>query len=321
MHFAHKPFDRPKYQVQTAFYMELRHLNYFLAVADELSFSAAARTLHISQSALSRAVKDLEEEVGVQLLERTTSMVKLTPEGDRFIDLAIDIVDSVSDAVREIRQMGASPAKRIDVGYITPALDGFLQDAMAVTTQRHPDLDLHLHELNPQAQTKQLENKALDIALIGGTCKELMNQFDLFTVCKIPLKLLVPESHRLASRRSIRLVECRDEDFIGLKEDTFPGRNHAIRSCCDRAGFAPSFAHTADSLNSLMALVKTGRGICLVPADLESMLLRGLVLVPIRSPICSIEFSAAVAKNERRTPVRLFLEEYRKIAKRSVAEY
>jgi DNA-binding transcriptional LysR family regulator len=298
--------------------MELRHLKYFLAVADELNYSAAARTLHISQSALSRAVKELEEEIGVTLLNRTTTHVSVTPEGNRLIDLANDILDSIGNAVLEIRHMGDTHAKRIEVGYITPALDSFLHDTMNLTTQRHPDLDIHLHDLSPQQQIEKLTERKLDIALIGSTCKELMSAYDLFTLCNIPLCLVTTENHRLAKRKSIRLAECENEPFIGLREDTFPGRNHVIRSCCERAGFTPHLIATADTLNSLLAWVKAGRGITLVPADITPLLPRNVVLLPIRTPACSIEFSAAVAKDEQRPAIRLFLQECRDLAQRSV---
>jgi DNA-binding transcriptional LysR family regulator len=139
---------------------------------------------------------------------------------------------------------------------------------------------------------------------------------DLTPICHIPLCVVVGADHRFAARKSLRLTECRDEPFIGLREDTFPGRKHLIQSLCTQAGFTPEFAATADSLNSLLALVRSGKGLSLVPRDIQNILPRGLRLVNIRSPICRVEFSAAVRRGEPRPLVLMFLEECRQVAGR-----
>ncbi len=317
MRFMHKSLvllQKPSHKRD----MELRQLEQYLAVADELSFSAAARRLHMSQPALSRSVKQLEEELGVTLLERSTARVRLTAAGDRLIDLANDLIDQSKELQGELRRIGEGKQQRLEIGYITPALDSFLQESLDMSQARFPDLTLNLHDLSPQAQTERLEKGELDVALLGSACPVLEQRFDLFQICEIPLRLALSSTHECARRRSLHLQECSEEVFISLKETSFPGRQALVEEACIQAGFSPRFGRQADSLHSLLALIGSGQGISLVPADMESLLPSRVKLLPLRSPECHITFMAAVTRDEARPTVRAFLQECRELAHSSM---
>ncbi len=300
--------------------MKLRQLEIFLAVAEEQSFSRASRRLNTSQPALSRAVQSLEEELGAPLLIRETTQVRLTPEGERLEGLAMEILEKVEDTKREIRQMSGS-TPHLDIGYIPPALDTFLQEVMDSACSRLPHLLLSLHDQTPEAQMRLMEKKKLDIGLVGSVCTEVESRFDLFSICRIPLRLAVSRRHPLADHERVKLADCKDEPFIRLRSDTFASQQRAVEDACARAGFKPKPGEEADTLNSLAALIGSGRGITLVPADLAPRFPEQVKLVPISEPVCDIDFTAVVSRDESRPLITTFLQECRKVATLHMSQY
>jgi len=300
--------------------MKLRQLEIFLAVAEEQSFSRASRRLNTSQPALSRAVQALEEELDVSLLIREPTQVTLTPEGERLEGLAMEILEKVEDSKREIRQMSGN-STHLEIGYIPPALDTFLQEVMDSACSRLPHLFLSLHDQTPEAQMRLLEKKKLDIGLVGSVCPEEASRFDLFTICRIPLHLAVSRRHPLSDQPLVELAECREEPFIRLSSDTFPSQQRAVEEACARAGFSPKPGEEADTLNSLAALIGSGRGMTLVPADLAPRFPEQVKLLPVSSPDCEIDFTAVVSRDESRPLITTFLQECRQVATRRMLTY
>jgi len=294
--------------------MELRHLRYFTAVAEELNFRRAAARLHVTQPALSRQIRDLEQELGVELIIRTTSGVALSPAGKAFLAEARRILELSAEAALSMRKFAACRHESLDIGYIAPALGSFLTGSLQLFGQRHPKVKVTLFELSPARQIEALRDGRLDIALIGHSCGDLQKEFDLFEIRKAPLCVVLPESHRLASQKKIRLGELAKEPFIGLSEESFPDRNNAIAVLCRKEGFSPKFVAMADGLSSALALVGSGMGICLMPDEVEDLPHRHAVFRPLAARIC-IEFSAAVCAGEKRPLVRAILEEFRGTAR------
>ncbi len=293
--------------------MKLRQLEIFLAVAGEHSFSRAGRRLNTSQPALSRAVQALEEELGASLLIREPTRVRLTPPGERLEQLAREILEKVEDTKREIQRMsGGTP--HLEIGYIPPALDTFLQEVMDSACSRLPNLHLNLHDQPPEAQRRLLEQKKIDIALVGSVCPEAEARFDVFSICRIPLRLAVSHRHPLARHKHVKLAECADEPFVRLKPETFASQQRAVEEACAQAGFTPRPEEEADTLNSLAALIGSGRGITLVPADQAARFPDRVRLLPISEPACELDFSALVSRDESRPLITTFLQECRKVA-------
>lgn len=293
--------------------MKLRQLEIFLEVAEEQSFSRASRRLNTSQPAVSRAVQSLEEELGVSLLVREPTQIRLTPEGERLEGLAMEILEKVEHTKREIQQMSGN-TPHLDIGYIPPALDTFLQEVMDSACTRLPHLLLSLHDKSPEDQLRLMEKQQLDIGLVGSVDPEVENRFDLFTVCRIPLRLAVSKRHPISDRDEIPLSACKDESFIRLSHATFASQQRAMEAACARAGFTPKGGEEADTLNSLMALISTGRGLALVPADLAPRFPDQVKLLPVSDPDCEIDFHAVVRRDESRPLITTFLQECRKVA-------
>lgn len=238
--------------------MELRHLRYFAAVAETLNFSRAATALRITQPALSRQIRDLEEELGCALLRRgRNARTELTPEGVRLLAGAAEVLEAADALVTDIR----SRAARLRIGhygalwldYFTPALRRF--------AKRHPAAVLQPVEINPGALPGALRRGEIEVALLGGTNADLREEFETRRVAAEPAKLVLAATHPLAKRRKIALASLRDVDWVGWDQTEFPGRQRLLTEACRRAGFRPRIVHETDSIASLFVRVATSEAV------------------------------------------------------------
>jgi len=282
--------------------MELRHLRYFVTVAEELNISRASARLRISQPAVSRQLRDLEEELGVALFRREKSGLKLTPAGDTFLAHARDLLRRSGDAVKQMESFGKRAKEIVRVGYIAPVLAGILTPALRLFSQHHPDTEVALHEMPPGEQPKALREGSIDIALIGNPCPEVEREFAVNVLTRIPFQAVLPDNHLLALRKRIALSELEQEPFIGFSEKEFPGRNNAIRAACQAAGFTPRFRHHVENLTALLAFAAAGKGVTLAPAEVSQLPHPQAVFIPLARPVPSV-ISVAARRPDDRNPL------------------
>jgi len=285
--------------------MELRHLRYFVTVAEELNISRASARLRISQPAVSRQLRDLEEELGVQLFRREKNGLKLTLAGDTFLAHARDLLRRSGEAVKQMAAFGQKPKETLTVGYIAPVLASILTPALRRFSQRRPESEIVLRELSPGEQVKALREKRLDLALIGNPDREIQGEFVITILKRIPFEAVLPDHHLLALRKRIALAELEGEEFIGFAEDKFPGRNAAICAACQAAGFTPRLRREVENLTALLALVAAGKGVTLAPDEVSQLPHPQAVFVRLAPPVPSVISAAAHRKEEK----NLLLEE------------
>jgi len=280
--------------------MELRHYRYFLAAAEELNISKASRRLNVSQPAMSRLIHDLEDELGVQLFIRERYGLTLSPDGEKLLVYARQILDLSHEAVRTLKNQQA-PAPSISIGFITSSLGSFLGADLKAFHDAFPELRINILELSPADQVKALRKRHIDIGLIGNPCGAVHDEFETKVLFEMPLEAVLPATHRMAGRTSLSLKELAEEDFIGYNEESFPGRNQTIVTACRTAGFKPSLTFQANSLVEVLVLVAAGSGVCLMPSDAASLPHPGSVFVPIKEKLEPIRFTAAWRRdNEQR---------------------
>jgi len=282
--------------------MELRHLRYFVTVAAELNISRASARLRISQPAVSRQLRDLEEELRVALFVREKHGLKLTPAGQSFLAHAHDLLRRSSDAVKQMAAFSEQARETLTVGYIAPALSSILAPALRSFSEAHPHAEVALREMTPGEQVKALRADRIDLALLGNPCPELDREFTVTVLTRIPFQAVLPDNHLLALRKRIALSELEDEPFIGFSEESFPGRNDAICSGCQAAGFTPRFRHYVENLTALPALVAAGKGVTLAPAEVSQLAHPRAVFVPLAPPVPSV-VSAAVQRKDDPNPL------------------
>lgn len=288
--------------------MELRHLKYFVVVAEELNFSRAATRLYISQPALSRQIKNLEDELGVILLLRQSAGLKLTESGVLFLAKAKDILCQSQALVETIQTRYGNPDKPLRIGYIPTVLQSFLGDALHRFGLAYPQVSIEFQEMPPAEQVKALRDGKIDIAFMGNPPEELGKEFSIRCVKQVPITALLPETHSLASCNSIDLAELASEPFIGMAEATFPGRNDRIRDTCRCAGFIPNLHLFADSHVSMIALVAAGQGVAIMPSEAEALPHPQVVFMPLHQPIYYARSTAMYRQEITHPLLNCFLE-------------
>jgi DNA-binding transcriptional LysR family regulator len=288
--------------------MELRHLRYFVTVAEELNISRASARLRISQPAVSRQLRDLEEELRVALFIREKHGLKLTPAGQVFLAHARDLLRRSSDAVKQMAAFSEPAKETLTVGYIAPALSNILTPALRRFSQAHPKAGVALREMTPGEQAKALRAGRIDLALLGNPYPDLDREFTVTVLTRIPLQAVLPDNHLLALRKRIALSELEGESFIGFAEETFPGRNDAICAGCQAAGFTPRFGHYVENLSALLALVAAGKGVTLAPAEVSQIAHPQAVFVPLAPPVPSVVSAAAQRKDDTNPLLRELLD-------------
>jgi LysR family transcriptional regulator, benzoate and cis,cis-muconate-responsive activator of ben and cat genes len=286
--------------------MELRHLRYFVTVAEELNISRASARLRISQPAVSRQLRDLEEELGVVLIDRGSSKLKLTDAGEAFLAHARDLLRRSNDAASDMTRFRPKAKHKLTVGYIAPVL-ATLTPALRAFGQEHPDVELVLLELAPGDQVEALRAGHIDLALPGNPCAELAKEFEIVELEKIPFEAVLPGDHLLALRKRVALEELKDDSFIGFNESRFPGRNDMICHACQQAGFTPRLAHRVESLSALLAKVAAGDGVTLAPREVGQLPHPGAVLVPLKPPFPSVGSAAVFRKGEAKPAILDYL--------------
>ena len=242
--------------------MELRHLRYFVAVAEELSFTAAAQRLRVSQPPLSQQIGDLERELDTRLFTRTSRRVSLTPAGAAFLDHTRAILRQTAKAAEQIRAIGLGHVGTLEIGLTGSVLLGKLGPLAAVYSQEFPKVAVRLHEMSPQEQESALLTRRTDISFLRWPAAdpELMIE----PAWPEAVGLALPRQHPLAARQSIALADLRGERLVFLRLADSRFARH-LWDCCVEAGFTPDVVQQVVESVSLVSLVAAGFGIALVP--------------------------------------------------------
>jgi len=280
--------------------MELRHLRYFLAVAEELHFHRAAARLHISQPPLSQQIRALERELGVTLLERNRRRVTLTAAGESFRDDARSLLAAVERASERARDVARGSIGRLSIGFVGSAMfSPTLPDILREFRTEHPDVELVLRELPTVAQLNALVRGELDIGVIRGPMAEteIDPQLELLTIQRENLIAALPSDHPLASRRRLRPESLRGETFVILERRDAPGLFASLASAMGEAGGVPDDVLEVAEMQTIIGLVGSGLGVSLVPASVGETDRPGVTFRPLADRSPQIELALAWAKD------------------------
>ncbi len=269
--------------------MELRHLRYFAAVAETLHFSRAAARLNLTQPALSRQIRDLEDELGVGLLERHGVQTTLTTAGIRFAERAREILAAASRAVDEARHA----AKTVRFGhYGTLWLDHYAP-ALRKFSRQHPEIALQSIEQTPADLIKALRRGELDIALLGPLDDALRREFASKRLEATAAMLAIGADNPLAKRRRFALSELKDADWIAWDEQSFPRRTGLLQNAARQAGFKARIIDTVDSVASMFVTIATSRAIGYVLPMSKKIPHTGVVFAALKPPGIIFEMNVA----------------------------
>ena len=264
--------------------MELRHLRYFVAVAEELNFSRAAAKLHIVQPALSTQIKDLEEELGFPLFTRNASRVALTDAGRVYLSEAQDILARVKAAHERARDAVRGKAGELRIGTVGPVTFALLPAVMGRYHAENPAIDAVVHELGSRDQLAKLTSGEIHLGFMPANVisDEQRDRFAVKSLVQCGLGVVLDKQHRFAARKTIALFDLAKETFIGLEIAGNDDHQRWIRGVCRRAGFEASFGELAESVDNLFSMIAAGRGITLVPKLAKRPVPRGIVFRSLR---------------------------------------
>jgi DNA-binding transcriptional LysR family regulator len=271
--------------------MELRHLKYFVAVAEELNFRRAAAGLHIAQPALSQQIKQLEDELGVALFARSRHKVELTAAGKAFYASAQMILKEAKRAVADARAVEQGEAGRITLGVVSSAAISVLPSLLAFIRAHLPRAEVELKELAPGEQIDALYHDQLDLGLFHAELKDSV--FETAVVSRERLIVALPRANRFARRKQIDLREIAGETVIIPARHATPGYFECARSAFQAAGVMPERVYHTSLLQTGVLLVGAGLGISLVPESFQRMKVLGVVYRPLALASPTIDLIAA----------------------------
>ena len=285
--------------------MELRHLRYFVAVAEAGSLTAAAaRKLHTSQPSLSRQIRDLEDEVGAQLLTRRARGIELTPAGRAFLDHARSVLSQVEAAAEAARRI-ARPAKPcFSMGFLTGHELTWMPEALRILRNELPNIDVMISSQYSPVLADGLSKGKIDAAFLRR--EQGVPDLAFRLLVKEPLVVVLPSDHRLAALKAISPQNIVGETFVTVS-DTAPVLRGVIDNYLKRSGIEITPAHEADHVTMGMSLIASTRGVGLLPAYALNFFPSSITSRPLKGDAPTVELVLGYKKSNKSPILKLLL--------------
>jgi DNA-binding transcriptional LysR family regulator len=298
--------------------MELRHLRYFLAVAEELHFTRAAERLGISTPTLTQQIQSLERDIGVTLLRRTNRAVALTQAGGRFLDEARATLRQAEQATLIARRAGRGEIGRIEIGYVTSASClGLIPTTIAAFRKSNPFVDVQLHRIETVRQLSALAEGRIDIGFLRPP-----NRYPLgltgTVIWRQPFILAMPSDHPLVVERSIALGALANESFIASSVELELGFGGQIQEIAAEGRFVPKVVGRAPDILTILTQVAAGFGMGFVPESFREVRIPGVTYRPLAGPPRHALLAAARRRNDPAPAIKAFLRTLRAVLSRKV---
>lgn len=293
--------------------MDLRQLEAFVAVAEELHFGRAAKRMHMAQPPISRHIRRLEEEVGAQLLVRSGRGVETTPAGQAFLHEARATLSQAVRASRVAQRFARGELGRLRIGHVDSASSELLPTALRAFHDQYPDVRLVLEESRTTALVRAVLEGHLDVAFVRPPVTD--DRLRSEVLMDEPLVVAVPSEHPLAGHERVRINLLADERFIVVPWHEQPALHDEIIGTCRRAGFHPTIAEEAYPISSVVLLVAAGLGVAMVPAFLAKHLCQGNVVYKrLEGSAGQLQLSLAWPSHGASPAVQDFIEISRRVA-------
>ena len=292
--------------------MELRHLQYFLAVAEELNFGRAAERLQMAQPPLSRQIRQLEEELGVELFYRTKRRVELTEAGRAFLGEAEKILAQVEQSARVAQRASRGEIGRIVVGFEGSSTYDVIPMSLKVYRERFPEVDLVVYAMTTEEQIQALLESRIGLGFMVSPLND--RRLTIEVILREPLILALPENHPLATRSEVRVRELASESFIMFQRNRGCGLYDQAIAVCQRAGFSPRVIQEADEMQVMLGFVAAEMGIALLSASVQHFQRPGVVYRPLQ-PSAKVSLALAWRRDDPSTVLQAFIEVVRACAR------
>lgn len=286
--------------------IELRHLNYFKVLAEELHYRKASEKLFISQSALSQQMKKLETFLGVPLFERMNKKVALSDAGRLFYHDALQVLNKVDVAINNLSLLKSGNTGQIGIGFVASAMQSVLPTLLKKFNVKSPNIKLKLDELNNQEQIAALESEAIDLSFMRSN--QVDSGYMIKSVYKENFSLVLPKQHWITEENFENIGQLRDEAFILFPNDQSQLYYQQIINLCSEHGFIPTIAHRSIHAPTIFKLVENGMGLSVVPTSLANEVHPGIRFIELKDAPQKTELYA-VWKKMNRNPALPFLLE------------
>lgn len=286
--------------------MELRHLRYFQAVAEELNYSRAARRLRVAQPALSRAVKEIEAELGALLFERTRHYVKLTPAGVVLLREAGLLLERWEDSLRRVRRTAAGEEGELRLGYIGPPTQPFLGRLLAEYRKRYPLVSIHLEERTPERVWEMVVKGRLSVALTRPVMAHESLGLRTVLLRKERLGVVVRTDHPLAGKKSLAWSALAKLPLIVLARREGISLHDTVLAACREAKFTPRLAQTPSLIGTVLSYAEAGAGVAVVPDSVVTDE-TALTFIPL-TPMHHVELVIVWQEDDDPPPAQRFRE-------------
>lgn len=295
--------------------MELRHLRYFIAVAEELHFARAAERLHISPPSLTQQIQSLERDLGARLLRRTKRKVELTDAGMLFLDEARITMRQAERTEQIGRRAGRGEVGAIEVGYVsTAACSGILSQTVSAYRRTHPMVAIRLHRMVAIRLLEGLAGGTLDVCFMRQTAKYPPGVAGV-VIGRQAMIVALPHDHPLAARRVVQAAALAHEPFIAPSFETEQGLAQHTLAVGEEGGFVPRIVERAADFVTIVTLVSAGFGLAIVPQSLSCIQLPGVVYRPLEQTKRPVNLVAAFRRDERGPATKAFISQIREQAK------
>ena len=300
--------------------MELRHLRYFLVVGETLSFTKAASQLRVAQPALSRQVQDLEDEIGVDLLKRSSRGVTLTAEGRLFLEEVRDILKHTDESVEKVRALRRGQYGELHVAYSPAPTVELLPPALAAFQKAFPRVSVVLHDLSRREVIEGLLSGTLQLAVTPRAAGSQPEGIEFEVLRTYPFCVALPATHRLARLKSVPLAKVAAEPLVALRRKDNPNYHHVLDGLFGPLGVKPRIVAECDTFSSLITAIESGRGIALSTSVFKQATGKRLVYRPLTGTNEVLSVGIARARNGDITPAgEKFCEIICNVAKLTVA--
>ena len=259
--------------------MNLRHLRFFVVLAEELNFTRAAARLHVAQPALSQQIKTLEDRMGTLLFERSSRPLKLTDAGAYFFAQAREVLRQFEQAELGVREISRGYTGWLGIGFTRSAIYSVLPPALSAYNKQHPNIELKLFEMLTEEHERALREQRIHIAI--GRQAQPLPGCTTEVLLRERLMVALPLGHPYSKHKSIRLARLSEEAFILYPNHPAAAFPSLIKNLCQDAGFQPHIAHQTFEIQTAIALVSAGLGITLVGESVAKKDRRDVVYLPL----------------------------------------
>ena len=294
--------------------MELRHLRYFVAVAEAENVSRAALKLHISQPGISRQIRDLEEEIGFQLFERSAKSIKLTTAGKTFLTEARAVLRRADEAVKTARAIATGTQGELHVGYAPSPTSRILPPALRAFQGLAPNVRVKLHDCSTEEMIAGLRDGKLQIAFLVRPTARMLRGLHFEELMRDTIRVAVAPNHPLARRRTVSLTEVAREPLVVYSRAEYPEAHEELEEMFARIKTNPRIAEEHDGVASLIAGVESGAGVALVPESIGCIAGPRLKLVRLSPAVEPLIIGAAWPKEGLAPIVERFLKSAQQVA-------